>query len=572
MIAVERAITKFLSLVRLSRIKNKIIVFSLLATLIPSFFMGWLSYRNNRRVLQEKITQELVNLTSHASRGLDYWFKDREYEVRVFASSYEVSENLDWIYRGESRRTVNDTPAHRLQAYLASVEQKFSDFEELVVADLRGIVVASSRGQTRVARIPQGWLDRLEAGEAIAADLYWDDELSRLVIPLAQSVRDAQNVMLGVLVAKLNFGAITDVLESYAPEEADELYIISRDALVLTSSRPMSKAFMTSTLAPSAADDLFEHARQTREFTSFRGANVVGTLEPITRLDWGVVAHRDRVEAYAQIDRLRNTTLFVILVILAIISMAAYLLGLTIVGPLDRLTAGAAKIASGDLKVSLPVFSGGELGYMTEVFNRMSKQLRLVMGELDATNQELREKNKELHELSITDALTSLHNRKHMMDTLAMEVARGLRYDKRFSILMIDIDDFKKYNDTHGHLAGDEVLKELGAFLNDILRTEDYAARYGGEEFLLLLPETGSKGAGQLAERLRQKLEEKSIGATTKLPGITVSIGVAAFPGNGADPEELIRQADKAMYQAKQAGRNKVMVVKERRGRSQAMG
>jgi len=572
LIAVERAITKYLNLVRLSRIKNKIIVFSLLATLIPSFFMGWLSYRNNRRVLQEKITQELVNLTSNASRELDYWFKDREYEVRVFASSYEVSENLDWIYRGESRATVNDSPARRLQAYLASVEQKFADFEELVVADLRGIVVASSRGQTRVTRIPQGWLDRLEAGDAIAGDLYWDDELSTMAIPLAQSVRDAQNVMLGVLVAKLNFGAITDVLESYAPQEADELYIISRDALVLTSSRPMSEAFMTSTLAPSAADDLFEYARQTREFTSFRGVNVVGTLEPITRLGWGVVAHRDRVEAYAQINRLRDTTLFVILVILAIIGMAAYLLGLTIVGPLDRLTAGAAKIAAGNLKVRLPVFSGGELGYMTEVFNRMSEQLRLVMGELDATNQALREKNKELHELSITDALTSLHNRKHMMDTLAMEVARSLRYDKRFSILMIDIDDFKKYNDTHGHLAGDEVLKELGAFLNEILRTEDYAARYGGEEFLLLLPETGSKGAGQLAERLRQKLEEKSIGATTKLPGITVSIGVAAFPGNGADPEELIRQADKAMYQAKEAGRNRVIVAKGRRGRSQAIG
>ena len=572
MIAVERTITKFLGLVRLSRIKSKIIVFSLLATFIPSLFMGWLSYRNNRQVLEEKINQELVNLTSHASRGLDYWFKDREYEVRVFASSYEVSENLDRMYRGEDSRDIHDMPSDRLETYLASVEAKFADYEELSVADLRGIVRASSRGQTADARLPEEWLRRIEAGEAVIGNLQWDSESSTAVIPLAVPVRDetrAADKLLGVLVAKLDFGTVTGTLSDYAPDNEDELYIITRDAAVLTSSRPMTEAFMTSTLAPKAANDLFEHAGETRAFTSFRGMDVVGTLDPIERLDWGVVAHRDRGEAYSQIVGLRNATLFLMLAVLVVIGMAAYLLGLTIVGPLNRLTTAAAEIAAGNLKVRLPVFSGGELGYMTEVFNRMSRQLRLVMGELDATNKELREKNKELHELSITDALTTLHNRKHMMDTLAMEVARGLRYDKLFSILMIDIDDFKSYNDTFGHLPGDEVLMELGAFLTSTLRTEDYAARYGGEEFLLLLPETGSEGAGLLAERLRQRLEEKAIGAAGEHQGITVSIGVAAFPENGADPEELIRRADSAMYRAKQSGRNLVRVAKGRRGRKQ---
>ena len=572
MVAVERAITKFLGLVRLSRIKSKIIVFSLLATLIPSFFMGWLSYRNNRRVMEQKTNQELVNLTSHTSRGLDYWFKDREYEVRVFAKSYEVSENLDRIYRGEDSGDLHDTPSHRLERYLASVEEKFVDYEELLVADLRGIVVSSSRGHTSDSRIPEDWLQRIEANEPIVGTLYWDEQLSAPVISLAEPVRDAQNALLGLLVAKLNFGTVTSILNSYAPEGEDELYVVTQNALVLTSSRPMTEGYMTSTLAPSTTRDLFEHERQTREFNSFRGTEVVGTLDPIARLGWGVVAHRDRDEAYAEIVQLRDATLLIVCVILVIIGMAAYFLGLTIVGPLDRLTAGAAKIASGNLKVRLPVFSGGELGYMTEVFNRMSKQLRLVMGELDTTNKELREKNKELHELSITDSLTSLNNRKHMMDTLTMEVARGLRYEKRFSILMIDIDDFKRYNDTLGHLAGDEVLRELGAFLKSTLRTEDYAARYGGEEFLLLLPETGSDGAGQLAERLRQRLEERAIGANSKHPGITVSIGVSAFPDTGSDPEDLIRHADSAMYKAKQAGRNQVMVAKGRSGRKRATG
>jgi len=573
LIAVERTITRFLGLVRLSRIKSKIIVFSLLATFIPSLFMGWLSYRNNRQVLEEKINQELVNLTSHASQDLDYWFRERQYEIRVFASSYEVSENLDRMYRGEDSRAGRDTPSRRLEAYLASVETKFADYKELCVADLSGIVRASSRGLTGDSRLPDEWLQRIRAGEAAIGNLEWDHESGTAIIPLAVPVRDetrAADKLVGVLVAKLDFGTVSGVLDDHAPENEDELYLITKDAMVLTSSRPMTEAFMTSTLAPNAAGDLFEHPGETRVFTSFRGMDVLGTLDPIERLDWGVVAHRDRDTAYAQIVGLRNTTLFLMLTVLVLISVAAYLLGLTIVGPLNRLTTAAAEIAAGNLKVRLPVFSGGELGYMTEVFNRMSRQLRLVMGELDATNKELREKNKELHELSITDALTTLHNRKHMMDTLAMEVARGLRYDKLFSILMIDIDDFKRYNDTFGHLPGDGVLRELGTFLASTLRTEDYAARYGGEEFLLLLPETGSEGAGQLAERLRQRLEEKAIGAAGNHPGITVSIGVATFPENGADPEELIRRADSAMYQAKQSGRNLVRVAKGRRGREQA--
>ncbi len=571
MASLERRTTRILKLARLSRIRSKIIVFALLATLIPSFFMGWLSYRNNRRVLQEKITQELVNLTAHASQALDYWCKDREYEVRVFASSYEVSENLAYIYGPVSLNNADES-LERLEAYLASVEEKFADYAELMVIDLHGRVVASSKRQIARERVPQQWIEHVEAGDPIVGDLYWDGTLSAAVIPIAQPVRDVQNARLGVLVAKVDFGSVGEILRDYAPGSENELYVITKEALVLTSSQQMSAAFMTSTLAPMTAKELFANSRVTLAFESFRGREVVGTLEPIERLGWGVVAHKDREEAYAQIAELRNTTLSVISAILIIIGAAAYLLGLTIVNPLDRLTAGAAKIASGDLQVRLPVFFAGELGTMTEAFNNMAKRLRLTLGELDTTNKELREKNKELHNLAITDGLTGLNNRRHMMETLAQEVARAVRYDKRFSILMVDIDQFKNYNDLHGHLAGDVVLKDLGAFLKESLRTEDYAARYGGEEFLLLLPETGPEGAGQLAERLRKRLEEKKIGAINMLHGITVCVGVAAFPENGDDPDELINQADRAMYKAKLAGRNRVMIARGRKTQQKATG
>ncbi len=262
--------------------------------------------------------------------------------------------------------------------------------------------------------------------------------------------------------------------------------------------------------------------------------------------------------AFAQIDQLRNVTLLLVLTVLVGVGLAAYILGMTIVRPLDRLTAGAAKIAGGDLDVSLPRMSRDELGTMTDVFNHMASRLRRVLGELDKSNHALRKKNEELHELSIRDGLTGLYNRKHMMETLHQETARSLRYNHPYSVLMLDIDHFKDYNDNYGHLAGDAVLKEVAATLMSSLRAGDYAARYGGEEFLLLLQETTLEDALESAERIRGLVEGRKAGGALTAPGITVSIGVASFPESGSDPEEIINKADAALYEAKRAGRNRV--------------
>jgi diguanylate cyclase (GGDEF)-like protein len=566
--SVERATAKVLNLLGLSRIKSKIIVFSLLATLIPSVSMGWLTYRNNRRVLEEKIAQELAYRTTHTSKELDFWFRERSYEVRVFASSYEVSENLAKIYRSDPVPRGVEPPTSRLGAYLKAVERKFPDYAELLVVDLEGKVVASSRGEGSEVDRLSGWLDRIGAGEFLVYEPYLDERLEAGVIPIAQPVRDADNAIIGALVAKLDLATIEGILAGQTRGELANLYVVDKHGVVLASAKPLPGGFLSVRLDPEVTAELFARETLTHSFTDYRGDDAVGMLKRAGPLDWGVIAEKERSQAYARISRLRNTTLAIVAAMLIVVGLVAYLLGLAIVRPLDRLTAAASKIASGDLNVQLPVYTRGELGYMTTVFNRMAARLRKAMGELDATNRELRRKNEELHRLSITDELTGLHNRKHMMETLAMEVARALRYDKQFSILMIDIDDFKQYNDTYGHLAGDQALRELGAFLRESLRTEDYAARYGGEEFLLLLPETAAEGAGHLAERLRRRLEERAIGAMDGHDGITVSIGVAAFPTNGTDPETLIYRADAAMYQAKKAGRNRVMVSRARRKRA----
>jgi len=280
-------------------------------------------------------------------------------------------------------------------------------------------------------------------------------------------------------------------------------------------------------------------------------------------LEWGVVAEKERAKAYAQIVRLRNVTLVLVVGLLFFIGLGAYLLGLNLVRPLDSLTGGASKVAAGDLEVDLPVLSSSEVGYLTGVFNDMVARLRQGREELAAINKTLRKKNKELHELSITDSLTGLYNRKHLMETLDKEVARSKRHKHDFVVLVVDIDDFKEYNDTYGHLAGDEVLSRLASVFKKSVRSCDYVARYGGEEFILVLPEIGPKDGVKAAERIRKKVVKEKFAGDGKPIQVTVSVGVASYPKDGDDPQAIIRHADAALYQAKESGRNQVVLAGE---------
>ena len=155
---------------------------------------------------------------------------------------------------------------------------------------------------------------------------------------------------------------------------------------------------------------------------------------------------------------------------------------------------------------------------------------------------------------AITDGLTRLYNHRYMHECLDKEIARGTRFGTTFSIIMIDLDFFKTYNDTYGHLAGDDVLSSIGKCIQASIRTVDMAFRYGGEEFAAILPETATEGAYLVAERIREKIEEKVFFGRTS---ITASLGIASWPNDGVTKEQMLDSADKALYTAKGTGRNR---------------
>lgn len=165
----------------------------------------------------------------------------------------------------------------------------------------------------------------------------------------------------------------------------------------------------------------------------------------------------------------------------------------------------------------------------------------------------------EIVRLATTDPLTGLANRKGFLERCELEQARALRYFRPLSILMLDADHFKKINDTHGHDAGDIVLKALAKVFNDVLRKTDLAARLGGEEFGILLPETDLPGAAYVAERLRVKIASQPVKAGRKSINVTISIGVTLVPNTADGIDQAMLEADRLMYRAKQSGRNCVV-------------
>ncbi len=179
-----------------------------------------------------------------------------------------------------------------------------------------------------------------------------------------------------------------------------------------------------------------------------------------------------------------------------------------------------------------------------------------------ATLEYTRADNRRLEQLALTDPLTTVLNRRALAERLHLEMGRVRRYESMVSVLLIDVDHFKQVNDTYGHLAGDDVLQELAQMLQQVVRAVDIVARYGGEEFVIVLPETGTDGAASFAERIRELIESHQFAsASGQILHLTGSIGVATYPSHSiVTVEDLLAQADQALYRAKAEGRNKVVV------------
>ncbi len=195
--------------------------------------------------------------------------------------------------------------------------------------------------------------------------------------------------------------------------------------------------------------------------------------------------------------------------------------------------------------------------YVTDMIG----ELRRKINDVDQYAQDLDQANRKLMEVAVVDGMTQLYNHKHIRHLLVTELRRAERFSHPLAIMMLDIDNFKNFNDTYGHLVGDRALRDISRAIRNNIRTVDVPARYGGEEFLVILPEATIDGGVMVAERVRQAIEDFGFdtGRGIRKTHITASIGVAAYEGASITDSELISTADARLYEAKRAGKNRVV-------------
>jgi diguanylate cyclase (GGDEF)-like protein len=547
----ERHLSRLLTLLRLDSIRRKIVALAVLATLVPATSTAVLSHVQNRRAFAERLGNELRGVGMQTVRELDLWAKARLLDVRVFASSPEVYGNLD---RLQSGGVIATDASGRIDDYLTGVQTRFESYEELLIVDLDGRPVASSAEELRRRDLPDGWASDPMAVRGVIGDPYRDDRTGRVVSAVVEPVETIDTRVVGALLATLAFDDMRDAFRTFAPSDGSVDLVMSDGRRIVGSG---AGSGMEQAVPVSALATLAEADGEMIEFEGADGEQTLGALTSVPGTDWSVVAQVPSSSAYAQVRRLRDSTVLLVTALMVFVGFAAYFLGLFIVRPLTRLTAAAASVAGGDLSVDLPVTTGGEVGYLTGVFNRMVAQLRRNREELAAANSALRRQNEELEHLSMTDPLTGLYNRRYVMNEFEKEVQRAERHQRSLAVLMLDVDRFKQYNDSYGHPAGDEVLRGIGRVIEDAVREPDVPGRFGGEEFIVLMPDCDLVGAIDAAERIRARLTEEVFEGGK----VTCSIGAAAYPEHGTVPSSIIAAADVALYEAKAAGRDRLVAA-----------
>lgn len=221
--------------------------------------------------------------------------------------------------------------------------------------------------------------------------------------------------------------------------------------------------------------------------------------------------------------------------------------------------------AHNSIRLAVEAMKEGAFDYITKPFN--TDEISIIVDRALERQRLIKEAEEKEHyrELALLDGLTGVYNYRYFQEMMGREINRAQRYPQSVTLLMLDIDDFKKYNDSYGHPAGDEILSKIGKVLMSSTRKIDLVARYGGEEFAIILPETQKKGGSIVATRIFALLDKMPVFDKNNIfdSHVTVSIGLSSYPEDAQTKEDLVLKADQALYQAKRLGKNRLCLFSQ---------
>ncbi|MGI9431261.1 MAG: sensor domain-containing diguanylate cyclase [Myxococcota bacterium] len=532
------------------------------ATLAATLFISGVSLLTIQSVLGREAEQKFDRTLWRASEHLHGFYAKREVDLQTFAESSVVAENVRHLSTPNSSRGAR--AVREVETYLGYVLEAFPQYEAVFLLAPDGTELISAGERLSLAPSALTTLAAVSAGEIGNPELHGGRRVQLVSTPLS----GAGGRRAATLHAALDLDAMVSLLQESIGANEGQVYLIDPFGAVL-GLEPESTPASPDTIRLAAEESIVGFV--TTDLSN--GGRVVASAVRFEHHGWTLVVQEPYEAAFAPFTAAvrRVGELNLIAAILA--SLGSLIVVAWRVKPILDLADGARRLSEGETDVHVPVPRGeGEIQLLAHSFNEMSHRLLENRRDLEAQqaeiaaanrqltdqNEELRTANEVLEQLSITDGLTRLHNHRHFQDQFAREAKRADRTGQPLSLILVDIDDFKKLNDELGHAAGDTVLQCVANALTVELRDSDFLARYGGEEFALLAPQTELEGAIALAEKLRLSVQAAMFPVVGPKGRVrtTVSIGVAEHGGN---PEATFQAADRALYEAKGSGKDCVM-------------
>jgi len=505
--------------------------------------MGGYLLDRNEEILAEKVRETLSNHLFRKSGQIDEWMWQRTREVARWSASFVVFEGVEALNRGtgdvdRARRDLNE--------YLASVLGHYQTYESLFVTDTRGRILASTRNE-QWEDWAKGLLAKPEmARVGVVSPLHRSPFLGRPTLLALHAILDRNDRTVGFFVERPDLRELQLLLNPAVGDPTPEFWLLDAEGRVL---------LRTGEVPPNPGTQELPVVRPVPPEEA--GPIVEATLPGIGRVVYGVrrlagpsggylAATVPASSAYRSLDEARLRLLSLGLPALVLVLLVSFYAARSLLRPILLLSEGARRLSRGETDVSLPVAGNDELADLTRTFNDMSAKMR------DARQR--------LESLAITDELTQLYNRRHFQDTLEKEMRRSAREDRPLSLLLLDLDHFKEFNDRWGHTEGDAELSRVSDIVMQNIRSTDTAFRYGGEELAVLLPSCPKNQALPVAEKIRATVNIRPA-AGKESRHTTVSIGVATFPEDGQAIRAFVDAADAALYAAKAQGRDRVIVA-----------
>lgn len=517
---------------------SRIVAVAVSTALVTSLAVTWISTRSTESFLRREIDDRFPAMLDAGRERIDLWYGQRILDLATFADSDTLVEHAPVLVARRPGRRL-ERAEREVKQYLAYVLDHFPQYRALFLLDRQGQKVVWVGEE---AKLSSGRMERLRRTEEARVSAL-QAVAGRRIQTVSARVAGAEGE------ATLHALVQTEHLDALLAD--DGLSGSGRIAAVDADGTVLAPLGVSADALPEVRGPRAAASPRVAEYVLADGERVIGSRLELDRFGWTLWVVEPWEAAFAPVVSVVRRVWAINLAIVLVFGAASLWLARSVVRPVHDLSEAARRIAAGDATVEIPVTQArDEIGVLSRALREMTERL----GE---KGNELQQANEVLLQLAITDELTRLLNHRAFHDRLGRELRRARRTGDPLCLVLIDVDDFKKLNDAHGHATGDEVLREVARRMTVAVRDTDCLARYGGEEFALIAPDTDLEGAHVVAEKVRAEISRAPVTtANGRAIAVTASLGVALYHG---DDDALFSETDAALYAAKQSGKDCVV-------------